>query len=305
MADAMTGKPLIESDRVEGTTVYDPQGNNIGTIKRLMIEKLSGRVAYAIMSFGGFLRMGSEEHSIPWSKLTYDTNWAAIGRTLQQISCAARPLSRAIGIGTGVIAGENKNYTIITAQLIIGASRFPAASKSMRLSFSIAAIVGILLLPGCSQPTPGPQGPPGPAGEAGPPGPVGPGGPQGAQGPQGPVGPQGSAGERGEAGPPGPQGPVGPQGPQGEAGAQGPTGPAGQRGEAGPQGPAGPPGPPGPPGPKGDPGPAASFRVVTGTDNAQCADNEILVALVCATGATDGGKCATPGAAATALCARK
>jgi PRC-barrel domain protein len=48
----MTGKPLIESDRVEGTTVYDPQGNNIGSIKRLMIEKISGRVAYAVMSFG-------------------------------------------------------------------------------------------------------------------------------------------------------------------------------------------------------------------------------------------------------------
>jgi hypothetical protein len=71
---SMTGKPLIESDRVEGTTVYDPQGNNIGSIKRLMIEKLSGHVAYPVMSFGGFLGMGSEEHAIPWSKLTYDTN---------------------------------------------------------------------------------------------------------------------------------------------------------------------------------------------------------------------------------------
>jgi PRC-barrel domain len=57
---------------VEGTTVYDPQGNNIGSIKRLMIEKISGRVAYAVMSFGGFLGMGEEE-SIPWGKLTYDT----------------------------------------------------------------------------------------------------------------------------------------------------------------------------------------------------------------------------------------
>jgi sporulation protein YlmC with PRC-barrel domain len=66
----MTGKPLIESDRVEGTTVYDRQGNNIGSIKRLMIEKLSGRVAYAVMSFGGSLGLGSEEHAIPWSKLT-------------------------------------------------------------------------------------------------------------------------------------------------------------------------------------------------------------------------------------------
>jgi hypothetical protein len=70
----MTGKPLIESDRVEGTTVYDPQGNDIGSIQRLMIEKISGRVAYAVMSFGGFLGMGEEEHAIPWSKLTYDTN---------------------------------------------------------------------------------------------------------------------------------------------------------------------------------------------------------------------------------------
>jgi PRC-barrel domain len=75
MADSatMTGKPLIESDRVEGTTVYDRQGNNVGSIKRLMIEKLSGRVAYAVMSFGGFLGMGGDEHAIPWSKLTYDT----------------------------------------------------------------------------------------------------------------------------------------------------------------------------------------------------------------------------------------
>jgi hypothetical protein len=70
----MTGKPLIESDRVEGTTVYDPRGNNIGSIKRLMIEKISGRVAYAVMSFGGFLGMGAEEHSVPWNKLTYDTS---------------------------------------------------------------------------------------------------------------------------------------------------------------------------------------------------------------------------------------
>ena len=70
----MTGKPLIESDRVEGTTVYDVRGNNIGSIKRLMIEKISGRVAYAVMSFGGFLGMGTEEHSIPWKKLTYDTS---------------------------------------------------------------------------------------------------------------------------------------------------------------------------------------------------------------------------------------
>jgi hypothetical protein len=70
----MTGKPLIESDRVEGTTVYDAGGNSIGSIKRLMIEKMSGQVAYAVMSFGGFLGLGEQEHTIPWKKLDYDTS---------------------------------------------------------------------------------------------------------------------------------------------------------------------------------------------------------------------------------------
>jgi hypothetical protein len=69
----MTGKPLIESDRVEGTTVYDSAENNIGSIKRLMIEKISGRVCYAVLS-SGFLGIGAEEHAVPWNKLTYDTN---------------------------------------------------------------------------------------------------------------------------------------------------------------------------------------------------------------------------------------
>jgi hypothetical protein len=67
---ANPGKPLIASDRVEGTPVYDQQGKAVGTIKRLMIGKMTGRVAYAVMSFGGFL--DPHEYAIPWDKLTYD-----------------------------------------------------------------------------------------------------------------------------------------------------------------------------------------------------------------------------------------
>ena len=67
-----TGKRLIESDRVEGTAVYDPSGKRIGTVERLMIDKISGRVAYAVMSFGGFFGFGADEYAIPWSKLDYD-----------------------------------------------------------------------------------------------------------------------------------------------------------------------------------------------------------------------------------------
>jgi len=69
-----TGKPLIESDRVEGTAVYDMSGAHIGTIKRLMIEKISGKVAYVVVSFGGLFGVEEDEHIIPWAKLNYDTS---------------------------------------------------------------------------------------------------------------------------------------------------------------------------------------------------------------------------------------
>src|SRR5215472_2183138 len=63
---------LIASDRVEGTPVRRSSGEKIGTIERLMIDKLSGNVAYAVLSFGGFLGIGQKHFPIPWARLTYD-----------------------------------------------------------------------------------------------------------------------------------------------------------------------------------------------------------------------------------------
>ena len=65
---------LVSSADVNGTEVYSPGREHVGTIDHLMIDKQSGKVAYAVMTFGGFLGMGEQEHTIPWSKLTYDTN---------------------------------------------------------------------------------------------------------------------------------------------------------------------------------------------------------------------------------------
>ena len=66
--------PFIESDRVEGTNVYSLDGDHIGTIKRLVIEKVSGQVMYAVTSLGRFLNLEREEHTIPWKRLRYDIN---------------------------------------------------------------------------------------------------------------------------------------------------------------------------------------------------------------------------------------
>lgn len=64
---------LIASDKVEGTGVYDRAGNSLGTVYNFMVDKVSGKVAYAVMSFGGFLGIGERYHPFPWSKLDYDT----------------------------------------------------------------------------------------------------------------------------------------------------------------------------------------------------------------------------------------
>ena len=63
---------LIGSDRVEGTFVYRLNGKHLGTIKRVMIDKQSGNVTYAVMSFGGVLGFGYNYYPIPWSLLTYN-----------------------------------------------------------------------------------------------------------------------------------------------------------------------------------------------------------------------------------------
>src|SRR5262245_2776773 len=63
---------LIGSDKVEGTYVYDAQGQHIGSIERVMIDKRSGQVAYAVLSFGGFLGIGTDYYPIPWASLSYD-----------------------------------------------------------------------------------------------------------------------------------------------------------------------------------------------------------------------------------------
>ena len=62
---------LIGSDKVEGTDVYNSAGDRVGTIERVMIDKLSGKVAYSVMSFGGFLGLGNDYYPLPWSLLKY------------------------------------------------------------------------------------------------------------------------------------------------------------------------------------------------------------------------------------------
>src|SRR5262245_27778111 len=65
---------LIGSDKVDGTAVYGPDQQKIGSVERVMIDKLSGKVAYAVIGYGGFLGIGEEHYATPSANLKYDTN---------------------------------------------------------------------------------------------------------------------------------------------------------------------------------------------------------------------------------------
>ena len=64
---------LIGSDKVEGTAVFGVDDRKIGSIERVMIDKVSGRVSYAVLGFGGFLGLGNDHYPLPWQSLKYDT----------------------------------------------------------------------------------------------------------------------------------------------------------------------------------------------------------------------------------------
>ena len=65
-------RSLISASKVQGTSVYNARGEDLGSIHDLMLDKRSGKVAYAVMSFGGFLGIGERYHPLPWHLLTYD-----------------------------------------------------------------------------------------------------------------------------------------------------------------------------------------------------------------------------------------
>jgi sporulation protein YlmC with PRC-barrel domain len=113
---------LIASSKVQGTAVYNTAGESLGEIDDLMIDKSTGKVAYAIMSFGGFLGiMGNKYHPLPWSVLKYDTGRGDTSSISINISLRApRPTMRTPS-QSGAIEPMRSASTTITARSPTGA----------------------------------------------------------------------------------------------------------------------------------------------------------------------------------------
>ena len=82
---------LIGSDKVEGTAVYGADEKKIGKLERVMIDKISGKVAHAVLSFGGFMGIGEDYYPVPWSMLKYDTSLGGYRVNLTKVQLDKAP----------------------------------------------------------------------------------------------------------------------------------------------------------------------------------------------------------------------
>ncbi|MBB6577868.1 sporulation protein YlmC with PRC-barrel domain [Comamonas odontotermitis] len=82
---------VISSDKVHGTNVFNPNGEKLGSIESLVLDKLSGKVRYAVMEFGGFLGMGTDVYPLPWETLKYDTDLGGYVVTLTREQLEGAP----------------------------------------------------------------------------------------------------------------------------------------------------------------------------------------------------------------------
>ncbi|MBS1138672.1 MAG: photosystem reaction center subunit [Proteobacteria bacterium] len=64
---------VLSASSLASDDVYNPKGDKLGSIKELMLNIESGKICYAVLSFGGFLSLGEKLFAVPWSALTVDT----------------------------------------------------------------------------------------------------------------------------------------------------------------------------------------------------------------------------------------
>jgi sporulation protein YlmC with PRC-barrel domain len=64
----------IPASKVQGTSVYSLNGEKIGKVEDIVLDKMSNEIMFAIVGFGGFLGIGEKYHALPWARLDYNSN---------------------------------------------------------------------------------------------------------------------------------------------------------------------------------------------------------------------------------------
>ncbi|SPH17436.1 hypothetical protein DEA8626_00958 [Defluviimonas aquaemixtae] len=89
--DLIATTETVRASSVTGTDVFNLQGDKIGTVDDIVIDKKSGAARYAVMSFGGFFGIGETYHPLPWEKLSYDSRLAGFVVDLDKQKLEAAP----------------------------------------------------------------------------------------------------------------------------------------------------------------------------------------------------------------------
>lgn len=114
------GRRLITASRIKDTAVFNSYGDQIGTVIDMSIDRSTGQVIYALMSFGGFLGIGEKFHPLPWDVLKYDTerDGYVIPLTKEELESAPNYSSEQLT----AYGGEDVSYRDSVGQYY---SRFP------------------------------------------------------------------------------------------------------------------------------------------------------------------------------------
>jgi hypothetical protein len=91
MGPAAETRSLVPAETVQGAAIYNTDGDNLGSIDDIVIDRNTGNVAYAIMSFGGFLGHRNRYFPLAWSSLKYDTSLRGYVVHLQRAQLEAAP----------------------------------------------------------------------------------------------------------------------------------------------------------------------------------------------------------------------
>ena len=102
---------LIASNKVEGTAVYNRDGDRLGSVYNFMVDKHSGKVEYVVMSFGGLLGLNEKHHPLPWDQLTYDTDRGGYVVNLSTEQLASAP---------SYLAGEEPTFDRSYSEQVYG-----------------------------------------------------------------------------------------------------------------------------------------------------------------------------------------
>ena len=82
---------FVESDTIEGAPVYDANGDRVGAVRRLIIDNVSGQVAFVVVRFNSFVELGADNHAIAWSNIRFEPDLKGYRTDVTQAELRAAP----------------------------------------------------------------------------------------------------------------------------------------------------------------------------------------------------------------------